>query len=243
MHAQVKRCLDVRRGRTTGAVVLEGRWALERATGAGVEIDAVITCPELLRGPPLDGAIEVGEKVFRRLTERDGPDGVVSLARVSHRSLDDIAPGERVLVADGVELPGNVGTLVRTADGAGATAVVVCAPVRLSAPALVRASMGAVLWVPVVRAPAAATVEWLRAHGCAVIAADPAGPTSYRDAVYGRPVAIVVGSERDGVSEEWRRAADEIVSIPMLGRSDSLNVGHAAALLLYEALHRHQRRT
>jgi len=243
VHAQVKRCLDVRRGRATGAVALEGRWALERALAAGVEIDAVITCPELLRGEPLDGSIEVGEKVFRRLTGRDGPDGIVALARLRDRTLDDVAPGDRVLVADGVELPGNVGTLVRTADGAGATAVIVCAPVRVSAPALVRASMGAVLWLPVVQANAPEAIAWLRANRCRVVVADPAARASYRDADYGPPAAIVVGSERHGVSSTWRCAADELVSIPMLGRSDSLNVGHAAALLLYEALHHHRRQT
>ena len=241
MHAQVKRYLDVRRGRVAGLVALEGRWALQRARAAGVEIEAVITCPALLRGDgPDDATVEVGEKTFRRLVARDGPDGVASIARVPTPTLDGLEPGDRILVADGVEAPGNIGTLIRTADGAAAAAVIVCdTSLRVSNPALVRAPMGAVLWVPVVVTTVVEARAWLRAHDVRAIAADPAAPTSYRRAEYGPPVALVVGNERRGLTGGWGTT----VAIPMLGRSDSLNVGHAAALLLYEALHQQARRT
>lgn len=137
-----------------------------------------------------------------------------------------------------MELAGNLGTLIRCADGAGATALVLSdRRVRLSHPLVVRASMGTVFSMPLVTAERDAAVAHLRRHGVRAVAADPASRLSYRDADYRGPVAIVLGSERHGLDPVWRASAEEVVSIPMLGVADSLNVGHAAALLLYEALH------
>jgi TrmH family RNA methyltransferase len=100
----------------------------------------------------------------------------------------------------------------------------------------VKASTGTVFSTPVVRASGRETAAWLRDNRVRVIAADPAASRSYRDADYRGPLAIVLGSERRGVSAWWRSLADDLVSIPMLGLADSLNVGHAAALLAYESM-------
>lgn len=130
----------------------------------------------------------------------------------------------------GSDLPGNLGTLIRCADGAGASGVLVVEQgFRLSHPLVLKASMGAALAMPVISAGRLAARRWLRERGFRILAAD-----------YRGPLAIVVGSERRGLTREWLTAADSVVAIPMLGISDSLNAGVAGALLLYEALARHE---
>lgn len=245
MHPRVQQYLDVRRRGRGALVPLEGAWALERARSCGATIEAVFVC-DGSRAVDLDIRCEVvvvGARVMRRLVDRDAPGEVCALARRPMvRSLDELGlgPSSMIVVADGLDLPGNLGTIVRCADGAGASAVVLCdSPVRVAHPTVVKASTGAVLRLPVLDVGRGEAIAWLRAAGVRVVAADPSATTSYRDADYGggAAVAIVLGSERRGLAPGWRAAADELVSIPMLGVADSLNVGHAAALLLYEALH------
>lgn len=240
-----------RRGRSGNAIALEGLWALRCAVAAGAPIDAVFVCRTLLRGDDVLGMLpqlraggvvtyDVSERVLRRMVDRDGPDGVAAISRLPERALDDVAvdASTRLVIADNVELAGNLGTLVRTADGAGAAAVIVTEPrVRVNHPLVLKASMGTIFSVPVVTAARAEALSWLQASRFTIIAADPAAPVSYRDIEYGGPLAVVLGSERHGLAPFWREAAGELVSIPMVGTADSLNVGHAAALLLYEALH------
>jgi RNA methyltransferase, TrmH family len=255
-HPRVQEFLAVKRHPASrglpDAVPLEGTWMIGRALVAGVRLQAVFVCPALLQAEGLGLAgeavalgaegYEVSEKVLSRLTDRDGPDGVAALGWVCRQTLDDIGvgPRTRVVIADGWDLPGNLGTLIRCADGAGASAVLVVEQgFGLSHPLILKASMGAALAMPVVAAGRPAARRWLRERGFRIIAADPAGGRSYRDADYRGPLAIVVGSERRGVAREWLAAADSIVAIPMLGISDSLNAAIAGALLLYEALARH----
>jgi len=141
------------------------------------------------------------------------------------------------MIADGWDLPGNLGTLIRCADAAGASGVLAVEQgFGLSHPLVLKASMGAALTMPVVAAGRPAATRWLRERGFRIVAADPAGTRSYREVDYQGPLAIVVGSERRGLAPGWLAAADTIAAIPMLGRCDSLNAALAGALLLYEAL-------
>lgn len=253
-HPRVRQFLNIKHNRVKnaeGAFALEGLWSIERAVEANVPIEVVFVCRALQRGDEADRVIdnlreggtrpfEVSERVLRRMVDRDGPDGLAAIAHLRTPRLNDVAvgPATRVVVADGFELAGNLGTLIRCADGAGAAAVVLTdRRLRVSHPRVLKASMGTVFSTPVVDADRADALAWLRARGFRVIAAEPAAPTSYRDADYRGRVAIVLGSERHGVAPFWVDAADVTVSIPMRGVADSLNVGHAAALLLYEALH------
>jgi TrmH family RNA methyltransferase len=239
VHPHVQRYLAAKRGRgEVGDLALEGRWAVELALASGVPVDAVFICPAMTawRITPF---IEVGEKTMRRMVDRDGPDGIAALGRLPSLTLDDVALDERcrIVVTDRVDLPGNLGTIIRCADGAGAAAVVVTdRRVRLTNPIVVKASMGTLFTMPVVDASRDDALAWLRASGVRVVAADPGASLSYRAADYRGPLAVVLGSERHGLAPFWRDHADVLVSIPMLGVADSLNVGHAAALLLYEAL-------
>ena len=258
-HPEVRRFLAIKRGRVNSAehvrpLALEGLWAVRHAVVAGVPLETVFVCAARLRGD--EGvavlaqlrrsgalALEVSDRVLLRMVERDGPDGIAAIAALPSPGLSDITidATTRVVIADSFELAGNLGTLIRCADGAGAAGVVVTnGHVRLDHPLVVKASMATLLSVPVVETYRERAMAWTRSSGMRVVAADPAATVSYRDADYRGPVALVLGSERSGLSGFWRAAADACVSIPMLGTADSLNVGHAAALVLYEALHQHR---
>lgn len=254
-HPRVREFLAVKRRPASrilaGPVTLDGTWMVGKALAAGVKLRAVFVCPALLDNAGLalatravglgaDG-YEVSERVLYRLAGRDRPDGITALGHFPRRTLGDIRVGSRtrVVIADGWDLPGNLGTLIRCADGAGASGVLVVEQgFGLSHPLVVRASMGAALSVPVVAVGRPAARRWLREHGFRIVAADPAGSRSYRDINYGGPLAIVIGSERRGLAREWLAAADCIAAIPMLGSCDSLNAAVAGALLLYEVLAR-----
>lgn len=253
-HHRVQEFLAVKRRPVSrglaGPVTFEGTWMIGQAMVAGVRLRAVFVCPALLQaadGLALAGkavgmgaeGYQVSERVLSRLTDRDGPDGIAAIGQARQRTLDDIRVGRRthVVIADGWDLPGNLGTLIRCADAAGASGVLVIEQgFGLSHPLVVRASMGAALTVPVVAVGRPAARRWLRERAFRIVAAHPAGSHSYRDVDYRGPLAVVVGSERRGLAPEWLAAADSIAAIPMLGSCDSLNAAIAGALLLYEAL-------
>ena len=253
-HPMVREFLNAKRHPAScglpHAVALEGTWLIRQALVAGVRLRAIFVCPELLQaagvldlaskvmGSGADG-YEVSEKVLSRLADRDRPEGIAALGQVRRRALGDIrvGPRTRVMVADGWDLPGNLGTLIRCADAAGASGVLVVEQgFGLNHPLVLRASMGAALAVPVIAIGRRAASVWLRERGFRIVAADPAGGSSYRDIDYRGPLAIVVGSERRGLAREWLESADSIAAIPMLGICDSLNAALAGALFLYEAL-------
>lgn len=250
-HPRVREFLTVKRHSASrglaGPVTFEGTWMVSQALAAGVELQAVFVCLQNAEGMALASkavgmgaqGLAVSEKVLSRLVDRDGPGGIAALGRAPRRTLGDIAVGyrTRVVIADGWDLPGNLGTLIRCADAAGASGVLVVEQgFSMRHPLVVRASMGAALTMPVVSAERPAAKRWLQERGFRIVAADPGGSLSYRDVDYRGPLAIVVGSERRGLPPEWLAAADSVATIPMLGTCDSLNAAVAGALLLYQAL-------
>lgn len=254
-HERVRRFLAVKKNRgpdRTGAFALEGLWMIRAARRGGGELDVAFVCVDLLRGEEsyklveelVDEGVEtysVSARVLTRMVGRDGPDGLVALCHRPVAVLADLSPARqaRCLVVDSAELPGNLGSLIRCADAVGCCAVLVTdCRVRMNHPLVLKASMGAVFSVPVLATGRTTALGWLRTHGFHVLAADPAGRTRYVDAAFPDRVAVVLGSERYGLSSFWREEAHERVSIPMLGSADSLNVGHAGAVLLYETLGR-----
>jgi TrmH family RNA methyltransferase len=252
-HPLVQELINIKRNRRPEnelSVALEGLWAIRAAIAASLPLRAIFVCPALLRGEEIEDVLarvgghvyrlEVSERVLRRVSDRDGPDGLAAIAQLSRTGPSHLVPGTaaRIAVADSLELPGNLGTVIRCADGSGAAGVIVSGGrLRLTNPTLVKASMGTLFSVPILRMDHEEALQWLRALDFRVIAAHPLAKLSYREADYSGRVALVVGSERNGLAQFWRRAADLEVSIPMMGMADSLNVGNAAALLLYEALH------
>jgi TrmH family RNA methyltransferase len=227
---------------------LEGLWELTNALEARLELRAFFVCPELLRGETGERfarrvvetgvhAYVVSAKVLERMVDRDAPDGLAAIVELPRWGWDNIPLREhnRLLVLDGLEIPGNVGTAIRCADGAGADAVVITSRrTRLSHPKLIHSAMGSSFTLPVIEAEIGEAVAWLKEHGFRIVTADAEAALSYRRADYRGRTAAVLGSERYGIMREWHDAEDVSVSIPMGGRVDSLNVGNAAVLLLYE---------
>jgi len=229
--------------------LVEGRRELERALARGV-VEEVYLCPEYFRenvAADLQKEIERGQlpvcqlapPAFDKVSLRDGPDGFLGVARAWQHSLADLtlATPALVLVIEAVEKPGNLGALLRTAEAAGA-AVIVCDPVTdLFNPHVVRNSQGALFTLPIAVSDAPAAVEYLRTRHIAIVATtpDPQQPC-YWDLNLREAAAIVVGSEKNGLSALWLTAANARARIPMAGTADSLNVASAAAILLFEAV-------
>lgn len=240
-----------RRGRdAAGLTLVEGYRENRRALEAGVRPVALYFCRALFLGAHEDevlasaaaaGAdlLDCSEPVFRKISYRDRPDGLLSVVPIVRRSLSDLAvgPAPLVLVMERVEKPGNLGTMLRTSDAAGVDAALVCDPCTdVYNPNAVRASLGTLFTVPVVETDTAAALAWLRGHGLRILAATPSAQRPHFECDMTGPVAIAVGAEQYGLSSTWMEAADERVLIPMLGRCDSLNVAAAATILLFEAV-------
>jgi RNA methyltransferase, TrmH family len=231
-NARVKDVLRLRKSRErrrSGLFLAEGRREVERARASGLRIVETYFAPTLLDWPEGE---EVSERVLARMTYRADPEGVLAVVEAPRREL--ASGGSLYLVAVGVEKPGNLGAMARSAQAAGADALLVAgAQVDVWNPNTIRASTGAVFSLPVVEA----TPDDVAGLGVALVAAVVGAPTRYTDADLARPVAIAVGAEDSGLDESWRRAADVEISIPMAdGSTDSLNAATAAAILLFEAV-------
>jgi TrmH family RNA methyltransferase len=238
-----------------GVVVVEGYREVKRMLDNGRRPLALffapafyqgVNEPEIVRRCAEAGAelFECSADAFRKVAYRDRPEGLIALTPQVHRRLDELALPDRplVVVAQAIEKPGNLGSLLRSADAAGAHAVIVCDRCTdIHNPNVVRSSIGTLFSVPVVEAASEETLAWLRARGVRVVAASPHAEREYTECDMTRGIAIVVGTEKFGLSDRWLSAADERVRIPMLGQIDSLNVAAATTLLLYEAVR--QRRT
>jgi tRNA G18 (ribose-2'-O)-methylase SpoU len=252
-HPRVKQVLDIQHNSAPNRerlLVAEGLWAQRLVLSAGVSVRTFLWCPELThsteagqRAEQLAGRAEaayrVSAKTLERIGERGQPDGLLSVVRLPRLEpeLLEFGPSALVLVADAVEIPGNLGTLIRTLDAVRADALVLTnRRTRLTHPKVFRGSQGTVLTVPSVEFDALpAAIGWLRAGGFRVLLADTDDATPYRSVDYSGRVALVVGSERYGISPGWYEHGFKRVAVPMLGTADSLNVSVSASVLLYEA--------
>jgi TrmH family RNA methyltransferase len=142
-----------------------------------------------------------------------------------------------LVVVERVEKPGNLGAILRSADAAGADAVVVCdALTDLYNPNLIRSAIGAVFTVPCVVCSSEECIAFLKANGIKILTAQLQDSYEYYDYDMTQATALIMGTESTGLTNQWREAADAHIRIPMLGRLDSLNVSVSAAILMYEAV-------
>lgn len=182
---------------------------------------------------------EVSREVYGKIACRGGTEGIVAEMQVRNLTLTDLRPGGTplVVVLESVEKPGNLGAVLRSADAAGADAVIVCDPLTdLYNPNLIRASLGALFTVPTVATDSETAIRWLRKNGIRIFTAQLQDSERYYDADFRGPTALVMGTESTGLTDRWRQAADRHIRIPMCGQLDSLNVSVSAAILLFEAL-------
>jgi RNA methyltransferase, TrmH family len=195
---------------------------------------------ELAREAERHGAAvaELSATAFESISAHVRPDGIVAVVDRWSTSLDclELAPNPLVLVAEAVERPGNLGTIIRSACAAGADALVVAEGCTdLFHPETVRGSVGTLFKLPAAEASTEDAIGWLHARGLRIVVATPDAGRTCWDADLDGPTAAVVGNERYGVSPAWLEAADETVTIPMPGPADSLNVAVAAGVVIFEA--------
>lgn len=245
----VLRLRDRRERTEAGVTIVDGAREIGRAVAAGAVVREAYHCEELIRTDEARSAalglravaaasFEVSPAILERLAFGDRSDGLVAVVEPPSTSLATLElPLEPLIaVVDGVEKPGNLGAILRTADGAGADAVLVTDPATDPYnPNAIRASLGTIFRLrPVVTSPAMA-IQALTARGIRIVTARVDGTRLYHEVDLTGGLAIVVGSEADGLGPEWDGADLLPVRIPMLGMGDSLNVSVAAAILLYEA--------
>ena len=230
-NARVKEVVRLRSGRErrrSGLFVAEGPRELERARAAGLRIVSTYFAPELLEWPEGEA---VSARVLAKMAYRASPEGVLAVVEAPERELP--RGGSLYLVAVGIEKPGNLGAMARTADAAGADALVVAeAQADPWNPNAIRASTGAVFSLPVVEA----TLDDVKRLPARLVVASPTASTSYADTDLTTPTALAIGAEDAGLPAAWHDAADLAVSIPLhAATTDSLNAATAAAIILFEA--------
>ncbi len=246
-NPQIKRLvrLKTRRARDEeGVILIEGARELSRALGGGLVPAEVYHCPALyspeaqevaatLSAPPT----ELSRLAFEKVSGRENPDGLLAVVPAPRVRLPEPAGDAVVVVLHGLEKPGNVGAILRTADAAGAAGVLVLGRgADPYGPNVIRASQGSVFALPVAVLTEEEAQAWLSAQGFTTVACTPDAPRVYWDAPLGGRVALLLGTEHEGLPAAWRRS-DHSVRIPMhAGGADSLNVATAAALMLYECL-------
>lgn len=244
-NPKVKRLLALQQKsserREAGLFVVEGRREIERCLAAGFEVQTLFCTPEVASVVP-QGAYDqylVTPKVYERVAYRGSTEGMIAEVRTRQWQLADLPLTENplIVVLESVEKPGNLGAILRSADAAGADAVVVCDPLTdLFNPNVVRASTGAVFSMPMVACTSEECIAFLQRRGISILTAQLQDSELYYDTDMRRPTAIVMGTEATGLTDQWRRAATAHIRIPMLGVADSLNVSVSAAILLYEAV-------
>lgn len=242
---------DRRYRRREGAFVVEGRQPVWRAVEAGWEIEVLVVAPELLdaTGATAVTAMVAGcatagtpvarlsAELFDRLSDRDGPSGLAAIVRVRTAELVALPAGDLFVALHDVGNPGNLGTVIRTADAVGAAGVVLVGNTADPfAPAAVKASMGSLFAVPVAHEPDVdAFLAWAAARGVRVLATSGRAELAHWDTSWEPPVALLLGSEGAGLPAAVLDRADAVVRIPMTGTAESLNLAVAAGVLLYEA--------
>ena len=256
-NPRVKTAVRLRKSKLrkeTDRTLVEGYREILRASESKWEFIELYFCPELYLDPNADQLVsnihnsgtpvfQCSEAAFRKMSYRNTPDGLMALSPLVGKSLNELDLPEKplLLIAENLEKPGNLGTILRTADATGVDAIIVCGnKTDINNPNVIRASIGTLFFMPVAVASTEETLQWLGEQGIQTLAALPDAEQEYTHADMRGGIAIVVGSEDEGLTQNWINGSDFHVKIPMRGKNDSLNVATASAVLLYEALRQRQ---
>ena len=232
------------------AILIEGYKATLLALENNIPIKEVYYCPELYLGENetalIARAVEQGAMtyettadVFRKIAYRDRPEGLIAIAEQFHKKLDDIPVNDHslYLVAEAIEKPGNLGTMLRSADAAGVEAVIVCdGRTDIYNPNVVRASIGTLFSVPVAVTSTEEFFAWKERNHVQLLATTPSASEQFTDVDVTGKVALAIGTEQVGLPDSWLDQADLKILIPMYGQADSLNAATSASVVLYEAV-------
>ncbi len=231
------------------AFFCEGFQSVGRALTAGADIEALVVAPDLLATPQAESLVaeaesrgtrivRVSAELFGRLSERDGPSGLAAVVRPTERRVADleIAPDAVFVVLHEIANPGNLGSILRTADAAGVAAVILTGvTAHPFSPVTAKSSMGSIFNVPIARErDIRAVVDWARGSGVHVTTTSAHAGSSYAETRFPRPLALVFGNEGSGLRDDVLALGDDRVVIPMVGSASSLNLSVAVGILLFE---------
>jgi TrmH family RNA methyltransferase len=247
---QLVKLRDRRDRDEAGLFLVEGYREVRRALEKNIRLHELYFCPEWFLGENEPGLIEqarqagtqlfeLSKDAFAKCAYRDRPDGLLAVAPQWKHGLADLKLGPHpfLLVVESIEKPGNLGTILRSADAAGVDGVIVCDAVTdVFNPNVVRSSTGVLFSVPIVVAESTAVHAWLVEKGVRIVATTPDTPNIYTKVDLCGPLAIVMGSEQFGLSDFWLKESNLLVRIPMAGQADSLNVAMATIIALFEAV-------
>ena len=244
--------------RREGLFVVEGVRELQHCIEGGFEIESLFVNEEIrMKNEEFAAAVPSGEDIaianssfftlpaslYEKVAYRGSTEGVIAIVKERTTTLSNLKSqisnlkSPLIMVLEGVEKPGNLGAVLRSADAAKADAVIVCDPLTdLYNPNLIRASIGAIFTVPTVVCSSEECIAFLKENGIRILTAQLQDSHLYYDTDMRQPTALVMGTESTGLTQQWRDAADAHIRIPMLGRLDSLNVSVSAAILLFEAV-------
>lgn len=250
-NPKIKRLLQLQQKsserRKAGLFVVEGIREVERCMEKGYEIDTIFylnkpmaeNISEIIEENKGIKLFEVSPAIYEKIAYRGSTEGVIAEVKTKDKTLQDLKLSENplVVVLESVEKPGNLGAILRSADAAGADALIVCDPLTdLYNPNLIRNSTGAIFSVPCVACTSEECIKFLKENNIQILTAQLQDSELYYDTDMKRGTAIVMGTEATGLTDIWRKVADAHIRIPMLGITDSLNVSVSAAILLYEAV-------
>ena len=231
-----------RERRKTGLFVVEGKREIELAQKGGYSIDTVLVCPEIYGEIPSEmdtsNLIEISLEVYQKLAYRKTTEGIIAILKSKEHSLEDLDVGDNplILVAEAPEKPGNIGALLRTADAANLDAVIIANPrTDLYNPNIIRSSVGCLFTRQIAIGSTQEIISYLKKNKISIFCAALQASKPYHNCDFSRSSAIVVGTEADGLSDEWLDNSDQNIIIPMQGEIDSMNVSVAAGILIFEA--------
>ncbi|MCF7792025.1 MAG: RNA methyltransferase [Victivallales bacterium] len=233
----------------TRKTLLEGYRLITRALEANFPIEECYFCPELFLGSNenrllsmLESGdtklIEVTAPLFKKIAYRDRPEGLIALSPIPKHPLNKlpVVKNGLYLVVEAIEKPGNLGSILRSADAAGANGLIICDRCTdIYNPNVLRASTGAIFYVPVAECSSEEAHDWLKNNNIKTLAATPHTKDAYYDVLMTKGTAIITGTEQYGLSDYWLKNSDKKILIPMKGKIDSLNVAIATSILLFEA--------
>ena len=247
--------------RKSGLFIVEGQRELGHCLAAGYDIDSIYVLESQYESlfsdnatratVDADGNVSLGDiynkvkvntvtpQVYEKIAYRGSTEGILAVVKTKQHNLAGLKLPDNplVIVLEGVEKPGNLGAILRTADAAGVDAVLVCDPLTdLYNPNLIRSAIGAIFTVPVATCTSEECISYLKDKGIKILTAQLQDSLLYYDQDMTVATAIVMGTESTGLTDIWRNAADAHIRIPMLGKLDSLNVSVSTAVLVYEAV-------
>jgi len=236
--------------RKSNLFIIEGHREIVLALTAEIVIKELYVCKEFFKNRKEEEIIvcsenknsiiyQVNHKVYEKIAYGNRREGLIAVAQQPKYKLNDIklAANPFLLIAERIEKPGNLGAILRTIDAAGFDGLIaVDSLTDVYNHNLVRSSLGTIFVKPIITTSSQELLEWLKKQDIAIICADPIGSVTYSSIDFKKPTALVLGSEKKGISSFWKDHADTIASIPMKGKADSLNVSVTAAVFIFEAL-------